>query len=119
MREEMKKLLFVGIKEEKKAFFESAQERGLVHFIDPHSAERPEPPRIVEEITKAIKVLRGLPPIEQEENDSIFNAEEIVHSILSLQKRNEQLLEELRLVEIEISRIHVLGDFSFTDINYI
>ena len=119
MREEMKKLLFIGVKEDKKSFFQRAQERGLVHFIDPHLSGRPDTPPIIHQITSAIKVLRGLPPTEQEENYASLDTDEIVRSILSLSQSNEQFEEEQRVLAAEISRIHVFGDFSFNDIAYI
>ena len=90
MREEMKKLLFIGVKEDKKSFFQRAQERGLVHFIDPHLSGRPDTPPIIHQITSAIKVLRGLPPTEQEENYASLDTDELVRSILSRSQSNEQ-----------------------------
>ena len=51
--------------------------------------------------TAAIKVLRGLPPADQEENYSNFNADELIKTILDLSRTNEKLLEELRVLEVE------------------
>lgn len=119
MREEIKKVLFVGVAEDKELFFQRAQVQGIVHFIDPHERGRTEVPEIVQHITQAIKILRTLPPTEQEENYSFLNADEIVSSILSLQSQHDRLQEELRLLNIEISRIHPFGNFSFADIAYI
>lgn len=119
MREDVKKFLFMGSEEDKTRFFERAQTIGLIHFIDPYLSSHKEIPQDVHRLTAAIKVLRGLPPIEQEENFTALNADQIVDSILSLHEQNEKLLEELRVIRIEKSRIEVFGDFSFEDIAYI
>jgi V/A-type H+/Na+-transporting ATPase subunit I len=119
MRQDVKKFLFVGSEEDKNSFFKRAQRQGIIHFIDPLARPLKEPPEDLSRVMAAIKVLRGLPPTEQEENFSDLQANEIVSSILSLHEQNERLLEELRVLEIEMARIEVFGNFSFDDIAYI
>jgi V/A-type H+/Na+-transporting ATPase subunit I len=119
MREDVRKFLFIGLEEDKDAFFQRAQEEGLIHFIDPNQSAHKEVPQDVQRVTAAIKVLRGLPPREQEENYNGLNADHIVDAILNLHEQNEKLLEEMRVTAIEISRIEPCGDFSFEDIAYI
>ena len=119
MREDVKKILFLGFEEDKSLFFKNAQELGLIHFIDPNQKGHKELPEDLQRLSAAIRVLRTLPPLEQEENFETLNADQIIDSILSLHEKHEQLLEELRLNRIEISRIEVFGQFSFDDIAYI
>jgi V/A-type H+-transporting ATPase subunit I len=119
MREDVKKFLFLGLEEDKEAFFQRAQVQGLIHFIDPHQSGHKEIPQDVQRVTAAIKILRGLPPREQEENFSHLNADNIVDHILRLHELNEKLQEDIRVLAIERSRIEVFGDFSFEDIDYI
>lgn len=119
MREDVKKFLFLGPVEEKEQFFQKAQAEGLIHFIDPHLSSHKDIPQDVQQLTAAIKVLRGLPPKEQEENFTGLNADQIIDAILSLHEQNEKLLEELRVLTIEKARIEVFGNFSFEDLAYI
>ncbi len=119
MREDVKKFLFLGLEEDKEAFFKRAQVQGLIHFIDPHQSGHTDIPQDVQRLTAAIKVLRGLPPREQEENFSQLDADDIVNHILRLHEVNEKLQEDIRILAIEKARIEVFGDFSFDDIAYI
>jgi V/A-type H+-transporting ATPase subunit I len=119
MREDVKKFLFIGLAGDKELFFKRAQAEGLIHFIDPNLRSHKEIPQDVQRLTAAIRVLRGLSPREQEENFNGLNADQVVDTILRLNEQNERLLEELRVLAIEESRIEVFGDFSFEDIAYI
>lgn len=119
MREDVAKFLFVGLQEDKAAFFERAQVEGLIHFIDPHMMARNEVPEAVQRLTSAIKVLRGLPFREQEEHYNGLQGDKVVNEILRLHEQNDKLLEEQRVLEVEISRIDVFGNFSLTDIQEI
>lgn len=119
MREDVKKFLFLGLEEDKEAFFKHAQAQGIIHFIDPHLSAHKDIPQDVQRLTAAIKVLRGLPSREQEENFNGLSADYTVDSLLLLHEQNEKLLEQLRVIGIEISRIAVFGDFSFEEIAYI
>lgn len=119
MRKEVKKFLFVGLEEDKKEFFEKAQEHGLIHFIDPYASAHPDIPQDVQRVTAAIKIVRGLPTREQEENFNGLNPNQITDDILRLNEDYEKLKEQLRVLNLEISRIAVFGDFSFNDIAYI
>lgn len=116
MREDVKKYLFIGLQEDKESFFSLAQAEGVIHFIEPHSNRHKEVPQDVHKATSAIKVLRGLPTREQEENFNGLNADWMAGRILELSDRNEFLSEELRVLKIEKSRIEVFGDFSLNDI---
>lgn len=119
MREDVKKFLFFGLEDDKDAFFQRAQEKGVIHFIDPNKIAHKEVPQDVQRVAAAIKILRGLPPREQEENYHGLDTDRIVDEILRLHEQNEKLLEEIRVTAIEISRIEPFGNFSFDDIAYI
>ncbi len=119
MRYDVKKFLFMGLESDRKAFFEQAQEAGVVHFIETGPAKIKEVPQEVQMMAQAIKILRGLPPVEQEETEEYALAEGLVKKILSLKQTQDKLLEEERLDRLEMSRIEVFGDFSKEDIAYI
>jgi V/A-type H+/Na+-transporting ATPase subunit I len=116
MRKDVKKFLFIGAQDDKDVFFKNAQSLGIIHFIDPNLRSHKEMPEDVQQVATAIKVLRGLPPVEQEENFNNLDSHQIVQNILELNEKNEILLEELRVLALEISRIDVFGDFSLEKI---
>lgn len=119
MREDVKKFLFIGLAKDKERFFKQAQAQGIIHFIDPTLNSRSDIPQDIHRLTAAMKVVRGLPLREQEENFQNLIVNQVVDEILLLQEKNEKLLEELRVLTIEMARIEVFGDFSFQDIAYI
>lgn len=115
MRIDVKKILFVGMEEDRTPFFKKAQELGVIQFIDEKQEEQSAIPRGLQDINAALKVLRGLKPSPQEEGDDTL----IVPAILALKKREESLLEEVRHTRLEIARVHVFGNFSLQDIQAI
>lgn len=119
MRIDVKKWLFLGTEDEKESFFKAAQLEGLIHFIDPKASSQKEVSTEVQDTLSAIKVLRHLPPVEQEENLRIVNLELLVSTLLNLNQENEKRLEELRVLKLEIARMEIYGDFSKEDIEYI
>lgn len=116
MRYDVKKFLFVGVSEESQAFFKKAQQVGVIHFIHPASSPAKELPVDLQRILTAIKVLRGLSPLEQEEDGGLLVADELVDKIIHLKETLEKLAEEERVLKLEIARIEVFGDFSLEDI---
>jgi V/A-type H+-transporting ATPase subunit I len=120
MRREVKKFLFMGNEEDREFFFKKAQELGLIHFINKKDqGSKQEVPEEIQQVTKALKILRGQPPLEQEENFALINANEVIHRIFSLDQERERLQEQLRVIKIEIARIEMFGHFSFEDLAYI
>ncbi|MDP1880749.1 MAG: V-type ATPase 116kDa subunit family protein [Parachlamydiaceae bacterium] len=116
MREDVKKYLFIGLEDEKNAFLKAAQSKGMIHFINPDPSLPKEIPEDVHRLITAIKVLRGQPTTEQEENVDELNVDQIVNRIVYLNEKNEKMLEEMRLLSNEISRIEAFGNFSLEDI---
>lgn len=119
MRKEVKKFLFVGPSEEKRPFFEQLQAIGIVDFINPGLKNGKGLPEEIERNTKAIKIVRSLPVLEQEENEAILDAETIISSIIALHEQDEALKEKIRVLDSERARIHPFGHFSAEDIAYI
>lgn len=120
MRKDVLKFLFIGNQDEKEQFFKKAQEAGIVHFIDTAGAGiAKDVPEDVQHITAAIKVLRGLPTVEQEENYAPLDADAIASEILRLHHDHQKLLEDLRVLNLDISRIEIFGDFAKDDLIYV
>lgn len=115
MRYDVKKFLFVGVSAERNRFFEKAQQLGIVHFVEMKSKAK-EIPADVRDTMTAIKVVRGLPPTDQEDVEDVSMADEMIQTILALKQRKEKLAEEERVTRLDIARVEVFGDFSPQDI---
>lgn len=118
MRIDVKKFLFIGLEEDRKEFFKRAQEIGVINFIE--KAERSkELPQPIQDCSNAIKVLRSLPTMEQEESEDPSFADVLIYKILHHQNIKDKLIEEERLNGLEIDRTGIFGNFSKSDIEYI
>jgi len=115
MRIDVKKFLFIGLKEERGSFFKQAQQLGLIDFIDAPlstSTHRQEASRY----TEAIKILRGVPSKEQLEIDDLSNAAHIADTILRYKQELDLSEEKIRVTRLEISRIAIFGRFNLNEI---
>src|ERR1700722_18908406 len=119
MRYDVKKYLFVGFEGDRNVFFQKAQELGIVHFIRIKPTKIGHLPEEIQNITRAIKIVQGLPPAEQEELDEYSQLDHLTQKIVALKHREEKLNEEKRLVELEIVKVQMFGNFSLEDISYI
>lgn len=119
MRYDVKKFLFVGIHDDNKPFFKKAQELGIIHFVNQSSTQGKEMPVDLQNLLVALKLLRGLPTLEQEENVRLEDADEIVNQILHLKEQLEKLNEEHRILNLEIARVGIFGDFSLETLEFI
>lgn len=64
-------------------------------------------------------MLRSKPVVEQVENIPYESAGSIAQKIIDEQSQLVKLLEEQRLMELEIERVDFFGDFSLEDVEYI
>ncbi|MGK5594877.1 MAG: V-type ATPase 116kDa subunit family protein [Parachlamydiaceae bacterium] len=119
MRYDVKKFVFVGLQEDKSSFFKEAQSVGIIHFINLDPTKLKEPPEVFQDTLKAIKVLRSLPPVEQEENFESLQVAFLTKKILSHKHHLEKLEEEARVLKLECARVEVFGSFSLNDIEYV
>lgn len=119
MRYDVKKFLFVGVEDDRAEFFRRAQDAGIIQFINAKHTQLNDIPVSVKKIANSLKILRTLPPIEQEEIDSFALADDMAQQIIDLQQKLDALKDEERNVRVELSRVAPLGDFSLDDIAYI
>ncbi|MBA2726585.1 MAG: V-type ATP synthase subunit I, partial [Parachlamydiaceae bacterium] len=119
MRINLKKYLFLGLQTDKESFFKKAQQLGIVHFIDPKKSSKMDLPLDVERCTKAIKILRSLPQVEQEKILDVSLADDLISDLILLQDHSEEITERIRKLNDEITTIAPLGNFSFDDLNWI
>lgn len=119
MRIDVKKYLFIGNESDRQQFFARAQKAGMIDFIDSNPKQSKEIPDAVPHFAQAIKILRGLPVVEQVETTEYWRASDIVEEIIKLYDQAETYKEEIRTLRLEISRVGPFGDFSLTDISHI
>lgn len=112
MRIDVKKFLFCGPISEKEDFFKKAQELGIIHFINQNEMALKDIPEDILKISSAIKYLSTLPTRLQEERSNEFDADQIADQILNYKHILEKHEEELRILKLEMERVHVFGKFS-------
>jgi len=118
MRIDVKKFLFLGLEEEREAFFKEAQEFGFIHFIEESRKEKdlPEP---LYAVVQAIKILHKFPPRDQEESEAYELTDKIAGEIIRLKDRLDSLQEEERTLKLESARVAPFGAFALSDLAYI
>lgn len=119
MRVDLKKYLIIGMTGSREPFFKESQKLGLIDFIDPNPVKNREIPPELHYLSQAIKTLQGLPVVDQDELKDYSRADEIAKKINDHKHHYEKLLEEERVLKLEISRVEIFGDFSMDDIDYI
>lgn len=119
MRYDVKKYLFIGIEEDRDLFFKRAQDAGIIHFIDPKSTSSKQLPADIQQTALAIKILRGLPVVPQEEIEDFSIADSMVKKIIDLKETLNRLAEEERVNHLEISRVEAFGNFSTDELEHI
>ncbi len=116
MRYDVNKFLFLGQEEIKAPFFKSAQELGIIQFIDKKIAQIPLTSEAQDKLTSAIKILRSLPPSEQEETTQDIDPIVLASDIIALKAKLTALCEEEKKVRQEMIRVQAFGDFSMDEL---
>ncbi len=117
---DLMKYVIIGPHEELDPFFERAQEEGIFEFISPTAKKQTTQPKHIHDLFEAIKILRKQPVADQVDELPIHElGMQTTERIISLNHIIEQLSEKERMLEAEIARIAVFGDFSKKDLDYI
>ncbi len=119
MRYDVKKFLFFGLEEDRDEFFRTAQQVGIIHFIDGNPTVYKQLPEEIERIANAIKIVRSLPVVDQEEQVDFDRIDEIVDYILHLRETIDKNEERLRILRLEVARVGIFGHFSKDDVAFI
>ncbi len=115
---EVDKYLILGAKQDLDAFYERAQEEGIIQFIKQGKALGA--PEEIHLLLTAIKILKKSVVLEKEEVDwSTAETITFAKEVLRLKEEISTLYEEKRLTEFEIARISPFGEFSLEDLAYI
>lgn len=112
MRIDVKKFVFMGLAEEKNAFFEDAQKLGIIQFKD---SSKEVTNAEIQLYSDAIRAIRAELPLEQEEGMAF----DVANQIVQLKQDQEKADDEIRLIKLEIERIAVFGNFSLDDVAYL
>ena len=119
MRIDVLKLVFIGLEKDRFSFFLRAQEAGLIEFIRKDQSHLSEVPESIIKLNNALKILGSLTPREQEESPPPTSVEHIVNQVLDFHAERERALEEIKLLELEMSRVEIFGSFYAEDIAFI
>lgn len=115
----VKKYIFIGVQEDIDVFFQSAQKKGFIEFINPAGKRTRELPEAVQKLVMALKILRKLPAVKQAAVVKDLDPLKLAHSVVENKGWQEKLQEEERLLQAEISRMIPLGDFSLDEVREI
>jgi V/A-type H+-transporting ATPase subunit I len=115
MRVNVKKYLFIGPVSYRDAFFKQAQEFGIIEFIRKTPASLESPPEI-QNFIDALHVLRQMVPVKQEPAEDYRSANVIARHVVERGHELEKRREHVRVLEREISRIEIFGDFSLDEL---
>lgn len=115
----LKKYLLWGLTQELEDFLTLAQEQGFIQFLTKRT-RKTEYSQEIHTFGKALKILRKLPVVETFEGRySLDRAKKIAENINALREEINALEEQKKIIEVEIARVTVFGDFSTHDIQFI
>ncbi|MEX0961572.1 MAG: V-type ATP synthase subunit I [Simkaniaceae bacterium] len=111
---DLKKILFIGAKEDLNTFFSRVQKLGCVEFLS--KKKKIDYQDHVHKLVKAIKILKKLPEQKEEVFCPPEEIKEKMKNVIDLEQRIDQNEERLRLIEAEKALIAPFGDFSIEEI---
>ncbi len=119
MRIDVRKFLFLGLEEQREQFFKTAQRAGIIHFIDSNPTPYKHVPEEIDRVLAAIKIVRELPVMEQEEAVDFDHADELVSDIIRLRETIDKRVDQARFLKLEWVLVAIFGDFNKDDITYL
>ncbi|SCA58436.1 V-type ATP synthase subunit I [Chlamydiales bacterium SCGC AB-751-O23] len=119
MRIDVQKMLFVGLEEDRKSFFEDAQQLGILEFIDHRPYLSKDTPPSVLRYVNALKALRRYPIVSYEQLKDSLDLEALATRIEETQNHLERIYEQKRLLNQEIARVEAFGFFKPSDLRFI
>ncbi|MCH9627065.1 MAG: hypothetical protein S4CHLAM2_06990 [Chlamydiales bacterium] len=118
MRIDVNKCVVIGPMSQRDQFFLRIQKEGVVEFI---AREAPplETPAEIQNFIDALHVLRQMVPVKQMPNEDYRSAHVLARHVVERSHELERLYERARVVESEIARIAIFGDFSLDGLHEI
>lgn len=117
MRIEVKKFLFLGPEEAQNRFLEAAQREGIMQFISVTGQKKHHPSKYIINLQLAINALKRQQVSHEHRTISYEQAGALVEKILETKREIENLHEEIRLLGLEIVKVHPLGEFNLDHIS--
>lgn len=117
---DIRKFLFYGLSTDLEEFVARAQEAGFIQFLPSSGLGSSDSSSLHAEILQALKILKKLPPAIP--YDHYLTKEQLLdkaNEINHLNKKIERIQEDLRLNELELSKLKPLGSFNIEDLSYI
>lgn len=117
---DIRKFIFYGLSADLEEFVSRAQEAGFIEFIPPTNFNQQGLTLNNIDIEHAIKSLKKLPVLPA--YDRYISKEDLLDKafeINALNQKLEKLNEELRITEIDITKLKPLGSFNVEDLIYI
>lgn len=109
---DLQKYLIMGTKADMDRFFSLAQKGGFLEFIGLSKKKTLEMPQDAKTILSAIKIARAHSSSSLEPYETNLDPLELAEQIVKWNEERERLLEEERILQAEIIRIQVFGNFS-------
>lgn len=116
---DLHKYLLIGNRSEMDRFFSLAQRAGFLEFIGLSHKKALEMPEDAKTITSALKIIRQHTAPAGEPYSPTLDPVRLAASIIQLNADFEKLLEEQRLLKIEMARVSPFGDFSRAELDQV
>lgn len=116
---DLHKYLLVGSRTEMDRFFSLAQKGGFLEFIGLSHKKALEMPEDAKTLLAAMKIIRQHTAPAGATYSPTLDPVKLAGSIVKLNADFEKLLEEQRLLNIEIARVAPFGDFSRSDLDHV
>ncbi|MBS3903367.1 MAG: hypothetical protein KGZ30_03295 [Anaplasmataceae bacterium] len=117
---DVKKYLFIGVKEDIEHFFERAQQKGFLEFIPANGKKAFQFTPAIDCLTQALRILRKQPLGKMEEKrEGREDALRIAEEVITLKAEAETIAEQIRVIQADIVRVGPLGDFQLEDLSFI
>jgi V/A-type H+-transporting ATPase subunit I len=111
------KYLIVGNKNEMDRFFSLAQRAGFLEFIGLSKKKALEMPEEAKTILAAIKIAKGHASHGSKAFEGAEEPLQLAEQMIEWKEQEEKLLEEERILEAEIARVHAFGNFSRAELD--
>lgn len=116
---DLHKYLIVGSQEDMDRFFANAQQAGFMEFIGLSHKKALEMPQDAKTILSAIKIIRTHFVSSHAPFTTDLDPLRLAEEIVAWNHTHEKLLEEERLLHVEIARIAPFGDFSKRELDQV
>lgn len=114
---DVEKYIIFGCPQDLDIFFSLAQRAGFIEFLGSSRKKALQLPDLAKTFFSAIKIAKHYEIHPQEAPNTNLSISQIAEKIVAQKAEEEALLEQERLLLLEISRISAFGDFSRDDLN--